>query len=219
LQEASDCRLVQVGSGLVYGHTANLGAPLTETAMLAPIDDYAASKAAADLALGAYARKGLKCIRLRPFNHTGPGQTDSFAIPAFAMQIARIEACMAAPVVRVGNLETERDILDVADIADAYALAVTDGAAAEPDAVFNVASGAAYRMKDILSQLLSLSTARITIEHDPLRGRPSELPRMVGDACKFRARFGWAPKYTLGETLARVLEDCRLRVLSSKERP
>ena len=92
LQETPDCWLLNVGSGLVYGDSAQAGRLLDESTLLAPNDEYSASKAAADLALGALARQGLKCIRLRPFNHAGPGQTEAFVIPAFSMQIARIEA-------------------------------------------------------------------------------------------------------------------------------
>ena len=97
LDRAPECWLVHVGSGLVYGESAKSGLPLDENTLLAPIDDYGVTKAAADLALGALSRRGLKCIRLRPFNHTGPGQTEAFVVPAFAMQIARIEAGLAPP--------------------------------------------------------------------------------------------------------------------------
>jgi len=89
-----------------------------------PVDDYGVTKAAADLALGALVRRGLRVVRLRPFNHIGTGQTEAFAIPAFAMQIARIEAGLIEPVLRVGNLDAKRDFLDVRDVARVYALTV-----------------------------------------------------------------------------------------------
>jgi GDP-4-dehydro-6-deoxy-D-mannose reductase len=211
LGRAPDCRLIQVGSGLVYGQTANSGEPLDERAVLAPLDDYAASKAAGDLALGVYIRKGLKCIRLRPFNHSGPGQSEDFVIPAFAMQIARIEAGLAPPVVRVGNLDAARDILDVADVAEAYALAIRDFDRAEPDAIFNIAAGKAVKIEEILKGLLALSTAAITVERDPSRNRPSDIPIIIGDAEKFRNCFGWSPKHSLTDTLKGTLDDCRFR--------
>ena len=118
MDKAPDCWLLNAGSGLVYGESAKPGLPLDESALLAPIDEYAVTKAAADLALGALARRGLKCIRFRPFNHTGAGQAGAFVIPAFAMQIAQIEAGLAEPVIHVGNLDAERDFLDVRDVVE-----------------------------------------------------------------------------------------------------
>lgn len=212
LDKAPDCWLVNVGTGLVYGESANTGQPLNEIAPLAPIDDYGVTKAAADLALGASARRGLKCVRLRPFNHTGAGQTGAFVIPAFAMQIAKIEAGLMEPVIRVGNLEAERDFLDVRDVAAAYALVVAKSPTIESGTILNIASGTACRIGDLLEELLSLSSVRIRVEHDPARMRPSDVPRIVGDAQKARQLLGWAPKYTVEQILADVLDDCRKRI-------
>ncbi|BCM18218.1 NAD-dependent epimerase/dehydratase family protein [Mesorhizobium sp. J8] len=212
LDKAPDCWLVHVGSGLVYGESAKTGQPLDESTLLAPIDDYAATKAAADLALGALSRRGLKCLRMRPFNHTGPGQTEAFAVPAFAMQIARIEAGLAPPVIRVGNLDARRDFLDVRDIANAYARAVSNSRDLTPNTIFNVASGVSWRMGDILDLLLAQSSAKIVTEQDPLRLRPSDLPCIVGEATRARTLLGWVPEHPFEDTLVAVLEDCRARV-------
>jgi GDP-4-dehydro-6-deoxy-D-mannose reductase len=212
IDRAPDCWLVHVGSGLVYGESAKTGLPLDEGALLAPIDEYAVTKAAADLALGALSYQGLKCVRMRPFNHTGPGQTEAFAVPAFAMQIARIEAGLAEPVIRVGNLDARRDFLDARDVADAYARVVLKSNELAPNSIFNVSSGLSWRMSDILDLLLARSSARIVTEHDPLRLRRSDLPCIVGDATRARTRLGWAPAYPFEDTLAAVLEDCRARV-------
>ncbi|WP_217573750.1 NAD-dependent epimerase/dehydratase family protein [Mesorhizobium sp. GbtcB19] len=212
LDKAPDCWLIHVGSGLVYGESAKAGRPLDESTLLAPIDDYAVTKAAADLALGALARHGLKCFRMRPFNHTGPGQTEAFAVPAFAMQIARIEAGLAAPVIRVGNLDARRDFLDARDIANAYARVVSASSGLAPNTIFNVASGISWRMGDILDLLLAQSSAKIVTEQDPLRLRPSDLPSIVGDATRARTQLGWAPEHPFEDTLAAVLRDCRARV-------
>ncbi|WP_246505837.1 NAD-dependent epimerase/dehydratase family protein [Mesorhizobium silamurunense] len=212
LEKAPECWLLHVGSGLVYGESAKAGLPLDESALLAPVDDYAVTKAAADLALGALSRHGLKCIRLRPFNHTGPGQTESFAVPAFAMQIARIEAGLAPPVIRVGNLDAERDFLDARDVASAYARVVLNSADLKPNTIFNVASGISWRMGDILERLLAQSSVKIVTEQDSMRLRPSDLPRIVGDATRARTQLGWTPKHPFEDTLAAVLEDCRARV-------
>ncbi|MDG4876490.1 GDP-mannose 4,6-dehydratase [Mesorhizobium sp. WSM4935] len=211
LDKAPDCSLIHVGSGLVYGESAKAGQPLDESTLLAPIDDYAVTKAAADLALGALSRQGLRCIRMRPFNHTGPGQTEAFAVPAFAMQIARIEAGLAPPVIRVGNLDARRDFLDVRDVANAYARAVLNSRNLAPNIIFNVASGVPWRVGDILDLLLAQSSAKIVMEQDPLRLRPSDLPCIVGDASRARSLLGWAPEHPFEDTLAAVLEDCRAR--------
>ncbi|OBQ69577.1 NAD-dependent epimerase/dehydratase family protein [Mesorhizobium erdmanii] len=212
LDNAPGCWLLHVGSGLVYGESAKTGRPLDESTLLAPTDDYAVTKAAADLALGALSRQGLKCIRLRPFNHTGPGQTEAFAVPAFAIQIARIEAGLALPVIRVGNLDAERDFLDARDVASAYAHVALNSDNLAPNTIFNVASGIPRRMGDILDQLLAQSSVNIVTEQDPLRLRPSDLPYIVGDATRARTCLGWMPEHPFEDTLATVLKDCRARV-------
>lgn len=213
LEQAPECWLLHVGSGLVYGETAKVGMPLSEDALLSPIDEYAVTKAAADLALGVFVRRGLKCIRLRPFNHTGPGQSDAFVVPAFAKQIAMIEAGFAPPVIRVGNLDAERDFLDVRDIANAYALAVRSSKDLESGIILNIASGVPRSIAGILEQLLRQSRAGIVVEQDPERMRPSDLPRIIGNADRARLSLDWAPEHAFEDTLAVVLDDWRRRVL------
>ncbi|GEO17254.1 GDP-mannose 4,6-dehydratase [Microvirga aerophila] len=212
LEHEPSCWLLNAGSGLVYGESAKLGVPLNESTLLAPVDEYAVTKAAADLALGALARRGLKSIRFRPFNHFGPGQAETFVIPAFAMQIAQIEAGLAAPVIRVGNLDAERDFLDVRDVVDAYALAVRSADKQTPGIILNVASGVPRRIGDILGHLLAQSRVRIEVEQDPARLRPSDLPRIVGDADRARQKLDWTPSYSFDDTLVAVLDDCRSQV-------
>jgi GDP-4-dehydro-6-deoxy-D-mannose reductase len=216
LDSAPDCWLIHVGSGLVYGLSARSGLPLDENAALSPVDDYGVTKAAAELALGALSGRGLKCIRLRPFNHMGPGQTEAFVVPAFAMQIARIEAGLAEPVIRVGDLEAERDFLDARDIAKAYALVARNSHDLVPNTIFNVASGIARRIGDVLDQLLALSSVRIVTEQDAHRLRPNDLPRIVGDATRARTQLGWAPEHPFEDSLAAVLDDCRARVAGDR---
>ncbi|HWK65518.1 MAG TPA: NAD-dependent epimerase/dehydratase family protein [Rhizobiaceae bacterium] len=212
LEKAHDCWLVNAGTGLVYGASAASGLPLDEGTLLAPLDDYGVTKAAADLALGALARRGLKCVRMRPFNHTGAGQTEAFVIPAFAMQIAEIEAGLKEPIIRVGNLDAERDFLDVRDVATAYALAAANSRGSEPGTILNIASGKALRIGDALAGLLSLSRVAIKVEQDPARMRPSDLPSVVGNSDKARQLLAWQPTYTIEQTLADVLLDCRKRI-------
>lgn len=214
LAHAPDCWLLHVGTGMVYGNSAKSGEPLAEDTLLAPVDGYAASKAAADLALGAMAHHGLKCVRLRPFNHSGPGQTEAFVLPAFAMQIARIEAGLAPPVLQVGNLDAERDFLDVRDVTRAYALAARQVAALEAGAIFNIASGVPKRIGDLLESLLALSRVKIDVVSDPARMRPSDLPRIIGDAGLVRQKLGWSPLRSFESMVSDVLADWRARVTS-----
>lgn len=218
LDRTPDCWLLNVGSGLVYGDSAKSGVPLDEKTLLTPVDEYSVTKAAADLALGALVRRGLKCIRMRPFNHTGPGQTEAFVVPAFATQIARIEAGLAPPVIQVGNLDAERDFLDVRDVARAYALAVQGAGGLEPGIILNIASGAARRIADMLEQLLAQSRVKIATEIDPARYRPIDLPRIIGNASRAQERLGWTPEHIFEDTLTAVLNDCRVRVAQSETR-
>lgn len=212
LNKAPNCTLVYVGSGQVYGASARSGEPLTEFTLLAPTNAYEVTKAAADLALGGLAAQGLRCIRLRPFNHTGPGQTEFFVIPSFAMQIARIEAGRQLPVVRVGNLDAERDFLDVRDVTSAYALAVARSQELPSGTILNIASGLPLRIRDLLDRLISMSTTGITVEPDPERMRPSDTQRFVGDAGLARQLLGWLPERNFDETLLAMLEYSRRQV-------
>lgn len=207
-----ECWLIHVSSGLVYGETAKLSLPLDESALLAPIDDYAVTKAAADLAIGAEAHKGLKTLRMRPFNHTGPGQTDAFVVPAFASQVACIELGMAPPIIKVGNLDTERDFLDVRDVTKAYAMCACNIDEIESNTIFNVASGIPRRTGDILEWFLSHSHVKITVEHDPEKFRGNDLMRIVGTAELLRETLGWSPKYSFEDTLGEVLITCRKKL-------
>jgi GDP-4-dehydro-6-deoxy-D-mannose reductase len=205
LRRAPQCWLIFAGTGLVYGDTAKSGRPLDERALLAPNSDYSVTKAAADLALGALTGRGLKSIRLRLFNHTGAGQTEIFVVPSFAAQIARIEAGLQPPVIRVGNLDAARDFLDVRDVASAYALAAFKSAELDPGLVLNIASGTPRTIRSVLDDLLALSRAPIKIQLDPLRMRPSDTPVYVGSAKMARRLLGWVPRHPFSETLAEVL--------------
>ena len=209
---APDAVLVNAGTGLVYGASFAAGRPVDEAAPVEPLDEYGASKAAGDLALGVAARGGLRCLRMRPFNHSGPGQSEDFALPAFAAQIARIEAGLAEAVLSVGNLDAARDFVDVRDVCDAYALALLKAHEISPGTILNVASGVPRRIGDLLEALLALSTVRIRIAQDPARMRPSDVAVAVGDPGRAAALLGWAPRIPLERTLADVLDDWRQRV-------
>ncbi len=214
LQEAPAARFVFVGTSEAYGGTFKArGVPLDEAALLDPANTYAATKAAADLLIGQMARDGLNAVRVRPFNHTGPGQDEAFVVPAFAAQVARIEAGRQAPTLRVGNLEAERDFLDVRDVVEAYRriAAAPDGALA-PGIVLNVASGIPRRIGDVLRALVAQARCPIRVEADPERLRPSDVPFAVGDAGRLREALGWTPSISWDRTLSDLLAACRAEV-------
>ncbi|NHO17795.1 NAD-dependent epimerase/dehydratase family protein [Acetobacter oeni] len=207
-----DATFVFTSSSETYGDSFRGGAPLDETAALAPANTYSATKAAADLALGALAHDGLRTLRLRPFNHTGPGQTASFVVPAFARQIARIEAGLQESVLSVGNLDAERDFLDVRDVCAAYAACATHGPALAPGTILNLCSGQTRSIRSILDDLIRLSGAAVTVRTDPDKLRPVDLPRAAGSAKRAAELLNWRPSIAWDDTLRAVLDDWRARI-------
>jgi len=206
LESQPNALLINAGSSDCYGDSFRAGVPLDEHAALAPLNTYAASKAAADLALGALAAEaGLRLVRLRSFNHTGPGQSPAYVIPAFAAQVADIMAGKQEPVISAGSLVAERDFLDVRDVATAFACVIAQSEALAPGAVFNLASGTTRRVGDILDMLIAASGMRIEVRTDPARLRPVDIPRASGDAAKARRLLGWAPAIPFETTLSDVL--------------
>jgi GDP-4-dehydro-6-deoxy-D-mannose reductase len=209
--KAPKAHLLFVSSAEVYGESLNGPGPTDETALLQPVNPYAASKAAADLMVRQAAANGLSATIMRPFNHTGAGQGEAFVAPNFAGQIARIEAGLAPPVIEVGSLDDERDFLDVGDVVRAYVVMLERRGERETAGVFNVASGRPVRIGDLLEQLLSMANVRIEVRVDPARLRSAPITRVVGDATRLRA-LGWAPTVSFAETLSAVLADRRQAV-------
>lgn len=208
--EASpETRVLHVSSAEVYGAGFRAGVPLDESAALDPTTVYGATKAAADLMVGQMARQGLRAIRLRPFNHTGPGQAAGFVVPDFAAQVARIERGEQSPTIRVGNLASARDFLDVRDVVDAYCRAVLRFDALPSGCAINVASGRTIAIAELLSTLVSLARVAIEVVPDPARMRPVDTPVVVGNPARAQALLGWAPRHDIRATLAAVLEHCR----------
>ena len=209
MRSAPQARFVFVGSSEVYGASfVDHQTPLDEEAPMKPLGVYAATKAAADLMIGQMARDGLRAIRFRPFNHTGPGQTAAYVVPAFASQIAEIVEHGKPPEILVGNLDSERDFLDVRDVARAYAAAALgtgDAADGDVDQVYNLASGKPCRIGSILEQLIALSGRTIEVTIDPARLRVNDVPRASGNAEKAAQTFGWRPRIALSETLSDIL--------------
>src|SRR5271165_1121706 len=214
LREAPDCHFFFVSSAEIYGSSFRSSLPIDETALLNPINRYASTKAAADLAIGELSAQGLSTVRFRPFNHTGIGQTEHFVVPAFAAQIARIEAGLQESVIRVGNMDNERDFLDVSDIVRAYSSALIKRDSLPRDLILNVASGIKRRIGEILEELLSMSTARITVETDTSRIRPGEIAAAVGDAGRAKMLLQWTPQTPWRQTLLSILNSFREQMVS-----
>ncbi len=212
-EEAPGCTLLFASTADAYGRSFAAAAPLDETAALNPINVYGATKAAADLALGAMAGDDrLRIIRARPFNHTGPGQSAAFVVAAFARQIARVAAGLQPPVLHVGALDPLRDFLDVRDVCAAYARCLSRSERIASGTVLNIASGAVHRIGDVLDDLLAQACITARLEVDTERLRRSEIARAVGNPAFAADLLGWAPRIPWAQTLADVLEDWRGRV-------
>ena len=196
-------RVVFASSVEVYGVVRLSDLPITETVPFQPATPYAASKAAAEMvALQATLGWGLDVIRARPFNHTGPGQTDRFFVPSMARQIVEA-ARTGASELRTGDLTVRRDILDVRDVVRAYRLLAERGL---PGEVYNICSGQSVALEQVLQRLLVLARSDMRVTTDPARLRPVDLPDLRGDPSHLRYATGWMPEYPLDETLVDVLD-------------
>jgi GDP-4-dehydro-6-deoxy-D-mannose reductase len=201
------CRVLIPGSAAVYRAAAT---PITETEPPAPASPYALSKVAQEqLGLRSVREDGIDVIVTRSFNHTGPRQPPSYAAPAFARQLARIEAGLDGPVIYVGNLDARRDLTDVRDTVRAYELLMRHGRVATP---YNVCSGAAYSMREVLDGLRARVHVPVRVELDAARLRPNDIPVLVGDPSRLRSDTGWAPEITFDRMLDDLLEYWRDRV-------
>ncbi len=215
LEHSPEARFIFVGSSESYGASFNdaAGAPVSEDRPLKPMTVYGATKAAADILVGQLAYEGLRAISFRPFNHTGPGQTDSYVAAAFAKQLAEISSGAKPPRIEVGNLSAFRDFLDVRDVVRAYA----DSALMElpSDAfgkAFNLSSGRPMQIRSILDTLIELSGLTVEVEIDPQRLRGTEVPVASGHSEAALRTFGWKPAIELRQTLHDVLEDWNARI-------
>lgn len=204
-------RVVVILSSEVYGHADPSLLPLREDAPLRPVTPYGASKAAADIvALQMHLADRLDVVRVRPFGHTGPGQSDQFVVPALAMRIARAERD-GTDEIPVGSLDAVRDLSDVRDVVRAYRLLAEHGSAGD---VYNVCSGTGVSIQEIADRLLAHATRPIALVTDPALVRPVDAPRMIGDNSRLRAATGWTPEHTLDATLADVLDAARSKAAS-----
>lgn len=203
---APGARVLVVSTGDVYGQADEM--PTPETAPFRPTSPYAASKAAAELAAEQFRRAGSDVVVARAFQHEGPGRDERFAVGSWAAQIARAEETGRGTVL-VGDLSPRRDITDVRDVTRAYEALLDPAVPAE---TYNVASGRAVEMREVLEILVSLAGCPIEVEKDPTRFRANEVTELRGDASKLRAATGWAPTIPLEQTLADTLDAARAAI-------
>jgi len=191
-------RIMLASSAEVYGHHAPADFPLKETAAVHPANPYAASKVAAEaIALAEAQTYELDVIVTRAFNHIGPGQSDRFVVASFAAQLAAV-VNGNAPFLSAGNLSAQRDFLDVRDVVAAYITLMKGGKQGE---IYNVSSGTAIAISEVLRRLITVAHAAVEVREDPDRMRPSDVPYFYGDSSKVRAATGWQPLISLDASL------------------
>jgi GDP-4-dehydro-6-deoxy-D-mannose reductase len=208
-------RVLVVTSSEVYGRRVAADGPVPESAPLAPVSPYGASKAAQDL-IGAQYWRGydLQVVRVRAFPHTGPGQDPRFVFPSVARRIALAEAGLGPAAIAIGNLDPTRDVSHVRDVVESYALLLRQGAAGQ---AYNVCSGVGRTIGEALDALAGLSEAPIEFRVDPARLRPAEVPWMVGDPSLARETIGWSAMRTWEETARDLLDHWRERTAREDE--
>ena len=202
-------RVLVISSAEVYGGVQAGQLPVVEDEPMRPVSPYAASKAAAELvAVQAFLGRGVAAVRARPFNHAGPGQAGTFAIPAFARRIVEAQRD-GVEALRVGNLSARRDIVDVRDVVRAYRLLVERG---EPGEAYNVCTGRSVEIGGLVERMLALAGADLRLDVDPALLRPVDVAELRGDPSRLRAVTGWEAEIPLDETLGAVLDEARAAV-------
>lgn len=211
----SDARVLLIGSSEEYGFAGRENSVLSESVTPIPGNIYAVTKCTQNMLASVYAKAyGLALISVRAFNHIGGGQSPQFVTADFCRQVARIEAGLAQPVINVGNLEAARDFCDVRDIVRAYTLLIEAGNAGE---TYNIGSGHAVRIREVLEQILTMAKIPIEVRVDPQKLRPLDIPSTRADIGKLTAICDWQPRYTLRQSLQAVLDDWRARVAPEGE--
>jgi GDP-4-dehydro-6-deoxy-D-mannose reductase len=206
-RERVDARVLVIGSAAVYRPSQE---PFDEDGPIGPTSPYGVSKLAQEMtALQAFTLHGQQVCVARSFNHIGPRQTADYVASSFAKQIAMIEAGRAEPVILVGNLEPRRDLMDVRDTVRAYRALMRRG---EPGRPYNVCSGEAHAIRELLDGLLAHSTVKVDVRVDPARLRPVDQPVLVGRLDRIKRETGWQPEIGWTQTLADLLQDWRARV-------
>lgn len=203
-------RVLLIGSGEEYGHIREGETPIKEDNHVRPGNIYAATKVCQNMIAGIYAQAyDMELMMVRAFNHIGPTQSPIFVVSDFCKQVAEIEAGKKEPVMYVGNLAAKRDFTDVRDVVRAYAMLIQKGQCGE---TYNVGSGHAYAIKEILNLIISLSTVDIQVEIDPNKIRPVDVPIIEADITKINAITGWKPEIPLEQTIKETLDYWRARV-------
>jgi GDP-4-dehydro-6-deoxy-D-mannose reductase len=206
-------RMLITASAEVYSTALDM--PISENTPLEPSSPYSVSKAAQDLlGLQYFLSHDFPIFRVRAFNHLGPGQSERFVAPAFALQIALIEQGRQEPIISVGDLSAKRDFTDVRDIVRAYFLLMEHG---QPGEAYNVASGKARSVQSLLDTLLSFTEIPIEVKTDVNRLRPNRVPILEGDITRIQQATGWQPTITFEQTLLDILQDFRQRVRTAQE--
>lgn len=201
----STCRLLAVGSADEYGPVKSPSdLPLREDCHVYPGSPYALAKTIQNRYCRHFASLyGVDAVVTRSFNHTGPGQTETFVLPSFARQVVEIKKGLRDPVIAVGDLDVKRDFLDVRDVCAAYLRLLRDGKKGE---TYNVCSGRSFRIRDTLDKMCELAGIDVEVKIDPERLRPADTPELRGDASKLRRDTGWEPKYEIEDTLGALLD-------------
>ena len=199
-EQAPNAGTLLVGSAYAYGRVDH---PITETEPLRPVNHYGVSKAAADMLGFTYALEGLKVVRVRPFNHSGPGQSPDFVLPTLVEQFAEIKAGKREPVVRLGNLDSARDLSDVRDVVRGYHLALQK---ARPGEAYNLGSGRGASVRELFELISDTSGIEATLVTEPARVRATDIPYLVANADKAREELGWEAKIPLKQTIQDMIE-------------
>ncbi len=200
-------RVVYISSCAVYGQS---NIKLTENSNTKPISFYATSKLCSEKICQYYANNyGLNIVMLRPFSHTGAGQSEHFIFPRIAKRVAEIEVGLAEPLLTVGNIDIRHDYMDVLDIMRAYELALTKCKSGE---VYNITSGKPRRIRKEIEYIISLTNKNIQIESDNSLIRTNDISLLTGSAQKFRKLTGWKPQINFHKTLAGLLNYYRGKI-------
>jgi GDP-4-dehydro-6-deoxy-D-mannose reductase len=206
---APDARVVVVGSGDAYGAVRPDELPIDEDTPFRPVSVYGASKAAADVAAGQWARsEALAVICARPFNHTGPGQDARFVCSSLARQAVAAEEGRQPPVLSIGNVDPVRDFSDVRDVADGYVALLERG---RPGAAYNLCAGEGVSIAEVIAVIRTIIRVPVRVRVDPARVRRHDVPRVVGSHARATADTGWRPRIPLADTLAALVDDWRAR--------
>lgn len=203
-------RVLLIGSGEEYGHIQSGETPIAETNLLRPGNIYAATKACQNMIGNIYAKAyDMELMMVRAFNHIGPKQEPTFVVSDFCKQVAEIEKGLREPVIKVGNLAARRDFTDVRDVVKAYVQLIQKGESGE---TYNVGSGKAREIREILNLIIAQSDVKISVEIDPNKLRPVDVPIIEADITKINKLTGWTPQILLEQTIKETLHFWRMRV-------